>query len=190
MRNQVLNWLSKNVSEHRLQHILSVEAMCIKLAQHYNCNSKQAAQAGLMHDLAKFFPPLKLLQMARDYNLELDSITLSHPHLLHAEISAIVAKTEFGVEDENILMAISNHTLGKPEMNKLSCIVFIADKLEPLRGNTKELETMRQNSYKNLYKGVRQTCDYSINHLLKTNSPIHPRTILTRNWSLAMEMKT
>jgi predicted HD superfamily hydrolase involved in NAD metabolism len=190
MREQVLTWLSENVSQPRLKHILAVEKMCRELALDHDCDVEQAAQAGLMHDLAKFFAPSRLLKMALEHDIELDCLTSSHPNLLHADISALIAKRDFGIEDENILNAIRNHTLGKPNMDKLSCIVFIADKIEPNRGNTLELETMRQNSSKNLLKTVRQVCDYSIKHLLRNNSPIHPRTILTRNWSLKIERKT
>ncbi|WP_013320218.1 bis(5'-nucleosyl)-tetraphosphatase (symmetrical) YqeK [Gloeothece verrucosa] len=184
MRDQVIAWLSNNVSEHRLQHILGVEQMSIQLAYQHGVDPKKAGLAGLMHDLAKFFPPSKLLQMAQDSGLKIDQLCRSDPHLLHADVSAIVARDEFGVKDEEILTAISNHTLGSPEMSPLSCIVFVADALEPNRGDTPELELMRQVSWQNLYKSVRQTCDFSLKYLLNSHKTIHPRTILTRNWAL------
>ncbi|MDJ0661330.1 MAG: bis(5'-nucleosyl)-tetraphosphatase (symmetrical) YqeK [Crocosphaera sp.] len=184
MREKVIDWLKDNVSEHRLQHILGVEKMCEELAIHHKIDHKKAAQAGLMHDLAKFFPPPKLLEMAKKEYNEIDSVCLSNPHLLHADVSAIVARDTFGVTDEDILDAIRNHTLGHPEMSDLSCIVFIADALEPNRGNTPELEKMRQVSWKNLYKSVQKTSEYSLQYLIKNNKTIHPRAILTRNWAL------
>lgn len=184
MREQVLSWLAENVSAHRLQHILGVEQMCRELAHIHQLNKQQAAQAGLMHDLAKFFQPKKLLQMAEIEGIEIDPICAKNPHLLHADISAIVARTEFGVTDPEVLAAIRNHTLGSPGMSQLSCIVFIADALEPNRGETRELNTMRQVSRQNLYQGLLQTCDYSLRYLLNTSRTIHPRTILTRNWAL------
>ena len=184
MRKKVNDWLKNNVSEHRLQHILGVEKMCEQLAINHKIDPKKAAQAGLMHDLAKFFPPPKLLAMAKKEHNEIDKICLSNPHLLHADVSAIVARDTFGVTDEDILNAIRNHTLGKPEMSHLSCIVFIADALEPNRGESPELEKMRQVSSTNLYKSVQQTCEYSLQHLMKHNKTIHPRAILTRNWAL------
>ena len=58
------------------------------------------------------------------------------PHLLHADVSAIVARDEFGVKDKEILEAVRNHTLGRPGMSHLSCIVFVADVLEPNRGDS------------------------------------------------------
>ncbi|WP_019509079.1 bis(5'-nucleosyl)-tetraphosphatase (symmetrical) YqeK [Pleurocapsa sp. PCC 7319] len=186
MRDRVLSWLEKNVSNHRLQHILGVEQTCIDLARRHQLNEQQAAQAGLMHDLAKFFSPRKLLKIAKAAKLPLDEICINHPHLIHAEVGAVVAQQEFGVKDPEILTAIANHTLGSPQMNKLSCVVFIADALEPNRGDNTELEAMRNVAQKNLYKCVQQTSDYSLKYLVSNQKIIHPRTILTRNWALTL----
>jgi predicted HD superfamily hydrolase involved in NAD metabolism len=184
MREQVISWLQDNVSEHRLQHILGVEKMCKDLAMCHNIDGNKAAQAGLMHDLAKFFPPPKLLEMAKKEYNEIDSVCLSNPHLLHADVSAMVARDTFGVIDEEVLSAIRNHTLGNPNMSDLSCIVFVADALEINRGNSPELEKMREISWKNLYRSVQKTCEYSLQYLIQTHQIIHPRAILTRNWAL------
>jgi predicted HD superfamily hydrolase involved in NAD metabolism len=189
MREQILAWLADNVSAQRLQHILGVEQMCIHLAERHQVDEQKAAQAGLMHDLAKFFHPTRLLQMAREDGMEIDSICEVNPHLLHADVSAIVARDEFGINDEEVLTAIRNHTLGNPQMSKLSCIVFVADALEPSRGDTPELMLMRRVSQEHLHQGVQQTCDYSLRYLLNSSRVIHPRTILTRNWALKTAKK-
>lgn len=188
MRERVLAWLADNVPNSRLQHILGVEQTAIALARNYNLDVEKAAQAGLMHDLAKCFKPKKLLQMAQAEKLPLDPVDEANPHLLHADVSAIVARDEFGVQDEEVLQAIKNHTLGRPDMSWLSCVVFLADTLEPGRGNSPELEKLRQISLQDLYKAVWLTCDYSLQYLLDTRCLIHPRTIRTRNW--AMELAT
>ncbi len=185
MREEVIEWLNNNVPAKRVQHILGVEQMSIHLAQKHDCDLELAQKAGLMHDLAKFFPPQKLLQIAKDNNLKLDNITEKIPHLIHADVSSIVAKQQFGVNNESILEAISNHTLGNPQMSKLSCIVFIADKIEWNRGDTEQLNQLRQISDENLYKGLAFVCNYSLSYLLKCNQLIHPRTILTRNWAIS-----
>lgn len=189
MREQVINWLKDNVSDHRLQHILGVEQFAQQLADCHQVDPQKAAQAGLMHDLAKFFPPFKLLDMAKQAFKEIDPICQTHPHLLHADVSAIVAKETFNIQDQQILKAIRNHTLGSPEMDDLSCIIFVADALEPNRGQTPELEAMRQTSQQNLYKSVQQTCEYSLKYLIQTHRTIHPRMIHTRNWALNHKKK-
>ncbi|MEM6614788.1 MAG: bis(5'-nucleosyl)-tetraphosphatase (symmetrical) YqeK [Cyanobacteria bacterium P01_C01_bin.72] len=185
MRDRVIAWLRQNVSNHRLQHILGVESTCITLARCHQLNEQQAAQAGLLHDLAKFFPPKKILKIATEANIPVDQICLDHPHLLHADIGAVVAQREFKIKDPEILTAIANHTLGAPQMSKLSCVVFIADVLEPNRGDNERLAAMRVVAQENLYKCVQQTSDYSLEYLLSKRKIIHPRTVLTRNWALA-----
>ena len=189
MRDRILTWLQANVSQHRLQHILGVEQTCIELAKYHQVDQGKAAQAGLMHDLAKFFPPKKLLKMAAAGGICIDAICSEHPHLLHAEVGAIVAQQEFGAEDPDILCAIANHTLGSPHMSQLSCIVFIADALEPNRGDNPELTALRLTAKQDLYKCVYQTSDYSLKCLVSQKKVIHPRTILTRNWALAKAKK-
>lgn len=189
MRDRVLAWLADNVPEPRLQHILGVEQMAQELARHHHLDEEKAAQAGLMHDLAKYFKSQVLLQMAQEEGIEIDAITLATPHLLHADVSAIVARKQFGVEDVEVLEAIALHTLGRPDMSLLSCIVFVADTLEPGRGDTPELQHLRQISFTNLHQAVWLTCDYSLKHLIETRRSIHPRTVATRNWALSQVSK-
>jgi predicted HD superfamily hydrolase involved in NAD metabolism len=184
VREKVLAWLSENVPPKRIQHILGVEQMAIELAGHYQLDTHTAAQAGLMHDLAKYFKPQRLLALARAEGLPIDEVDIAAPHLLHADVSAIVARDEFGITDPEILHAIADHTLGRPEMSPMSCIIFLADTLEAGRGDTTELQSLRQLSYQNLHRAVWHTCDYSLQYLLSTRCLIHPRTIRTRNWAM------
>jgi predicted HD superfamily hydrolase involved in NAD metabolism len=184
VREKVLAWLNDNVPPKRIQHILGVEQMAIELAGHYQLDTHTAATAGLMHDLAKYFKPQRLLELARAEGLPIDEVDIATPHLLHADVSAIVARDEFGITDPEILQAIADHTLGRPEMSPMSCIIFLADTLEAGRGDTEELQSLRQLSCQNLHRAVWHTCDYSLQYLLSTRCLIHPRTIRTRNWAM------
>jgi len=182
LRTDVLTWLETHVPEARRHHILRVEAMARQLAKDHGLDQERAAWAGLLHDLAKCFQPAQLLAMARAEGLPLDPVDQANPHLLHAEVGAIVARDRFGVQDRQVLAAIANHTLGRPGMDALSCVVFLADSLEPGRGESAQLQQLRQLSRRDLVAAVAQTCDESIRHLLDKHRLIHPRTVLTRNW--------
>ena len=184
LRDRILVWLAENVPDDRLQHILRVEHMCGQLAERHHLDVQQAMQAGLLHDLAKFFKPARLLQMARSEGLELDPVDVANPHLLHAEVGAIVARDQFDVQDQTILDAIRNHTLGRPGMDSISCVVFLADSLEPGRRQTPELEQLRQTAQKDLHQAVWLTADASLRYLISTGRLIHPRGLSTRNWFL------
>ncbi|MGF1569031.1 MAG: bis(5'-nucleosyl)-tetraphosphatase (symmetrical) YqeK [Nodosilinea sp.] len=185
MRRRVLAWLDSHVPPQRLAHSLRVETLAAGLARHHGLDAEAAAQAGLMHDLAKYFKAETLLAMARSAGLTLDPVDEGYPHLLHADVSALVAQQEFGVVQPEVLSAIANHTLGRPAMAPLSCVVFLADSLEPERGDSPELNHLRQLSYQNLGQAVYQTCDYTLTHLIAKGQPIHPRAVLTRNGFLA-----
>jgi predicted HD superfamily hydrolase involved in NAD metabolism len=182
LRQRTLAWLKVQVPETRVRHILRVEQMAIALARHHQLDIEKAAQAALMHDLAKFFKPQRLLQMVKDEGLILDPVDEANPHLLHAEAGAIVARDDFGIRDQDVLQAIRDHTLGSPGMSPLSCVVYLADGLEPGRGNASELETLRQISWQDLEEAIWRASEYSLRHLLNAHHLIHPRTVLTRNW--------
>lgn len=181
LRQAVLQWLATAVPEKRLQHILRVEAMAIALAEQHQLPIAPAQQAGLMHDLAKCFPAPKLLAIAAAEGWQLDPAEVLCPHLLHAPVGAVVARDTFGVQDEQILQAIANHTLGSPDMDDISCVVYLADTLEPGRGDTPQLHRLRELSYGDLQGAVYETCVFSLQHLLENCRPVHPRTILTHN---------
>jgi predicted HD superfamily hydrolase involved in NAD metabolism len=181
LRQQVLNWLAEQVPESRVEHILRVEQMAIALAKHHGEDATKAGLGGLMHDLAKYFKPQQLLEMAIAHGLPIDPVDEANPHLLHANVGAIVAREEFAISDISVLQAIANHTLGSPNMDPLSCIVYLADSLEPGRGQTPGLEHLRRLAYEDLPTAVWQTADYSIQSLLEKHRLIHPRTLLTRN---------
>ncbi len=190
MRDRVLTWLDANVPAKRLRHILGVEEFAAALARHYQLPVEKAAQAGLLHDLAKYFKPERLLAIAQREGWQLDPILAANPRLLHADASAVVARDEFGVSDPEILAAIRNHTLGEPGMSDLSCAVYVADALEPGRGDSPELAAMRQTCWQNLAQTVWLVADDGLQHLLNKQRPIHPRTVLTRNWALERARQT
>jgi predicted HD superfamily hydrolase involved in NAD metabolism len=185
-RSAVLHWLGNQVPPKRLQHILRVEDLSAQLALTHGLNPQHAALAGLMHDLAKCFQPKRLLKVAQTHGIEIDPVDEATPHLLHAEVGAVVARDQFGIYDQRLLDAIRNHTLGRPNMSLLSCVVFLADSLEPGRGDTSELQGLRQVAQTNLHQAVWQTCDWTVKFLLENRQLIHPRAIQTRNWAMQM----
>lgn len=132
---QAMSWLKGNVDEERLLHSLGCAQCAVELAQKFGLDEKRAYVAGLLHDCAKCLDKEKQFEIAKE--LELKDDELNNPKIIHAPVSAYLARTEFGVTDEEILSSIRWHTLGKLNMNLFEKIIFLADKIEP---NTRDLD--------------------------------------------------
>lgn len=132
---KAMSWLKGNVDEERLLHSLGCAQCAAELAERFELDEKKAYVAGLLHDCAKCLDNTHMMEIAQ--NLELENGELSNPKVLHAPVSAYLAKTEFGIDDEEILSAIRVHTTGKLNMSLFEKVIFLADKIEP---NTRDLD--------------------------------------------------
>ncbi len=183
-RQFALDWLAENVPKSRISHILRVEKTADDLARLHQLDRVKASQAGLLHDLAKYFDVDRLLSIAHANSLALDPVLEEHPHLLHGPVGAVVASEEFQVQDREVLDAIANHTLGAPDMSPISCAVFLADGIEPGRGKHPKLVHIREVCRQDLYQGVVLLCDFKLRRLMKKQQLMHPRMVQTRNWAI------
>lgn len=124
---QAKELVRSRLSDKRYEHTINVKKMAVKLAKQYGVDEEKAALAALLHDSAK--------ELSKD---EMRAIMQAHPELAeggesrpapvwHGICAAILARTEWGVEDEAVLSAIACHTAGKPGMSKLDKIVYLAD---------------------------------------------------------------
>lgn len=127
---EIKGWLKSNLSEERYEHTLGTAEMAEKLAGMLNLEKDKAKLAGLLHDCAKCFSNEKLLDIIHTKIPEVHDCELLNYKTLHAPVSAYIAKTEFGVEDQEILSAIRWHTLAYCGMTDFEKVVFLADKIE------------------------------------------------------------
>jgi len=127
----ILEWLKLNLTEHRLSHSIGCAETAVELAKKFELNEKRAYIAGLLHDCAKCYKTEELLEIIKTHMPEVDECEISNHKTLHAPVSAYLAKSEFGVEDGEILSSIRWHTLGKTDMSVFEKVIFLADKIEP-----------------------------------------------------------
>jgi predicted HD superfamily hydrolase involved in NAD metabolism len=186
--SHVLAWLKNHVSPKRLEHILGVEKTAHALALRYDENAQKAAWAGLLHDLAKHFSGQKLLSEADRFGIAVDSVCRQNPHLLHADIGAALARELFGETDAQVLNAITNHTLGHPEMDRLSQVLYLADWIEPMRKGP-EVDHLRTLAWDGLEEAVMLGCCYVLEDLQQKGQPAHPRTQMTYDWLIQLSPK-
>lgn len=130
---KIVSWLKEHLSENRFMHSVGCSNCAKDLAQKFGLDEKKACLAGLLHDCAKCLDKEMMLEFAKE--MDLGEEELSNFKVLHAPVSAYVAKKEFGIIDGEILSAIRWHTLGKVGMSDFDKIIFLADKIEPVTRN-------------------------------------------------------
>ena len=177
-KDEILSWMKENLSEERYIHCLGTADCAVELAKQFGEDETKAYVAGLLHDCAKCFDTIKLLEII-EKNLHIDPNEMMNYKTLHAPVSAFCAQKDFGICEEEILSAIRWHTLGRTEMSTFEKIIFLADKIEP---NTRDseyrekiLEILKEENGLNkaLLKCYRET----IKSLVKRELKICPLTI-------------
>ena len=185
----VKEWMKPRVSPKRYQHIEGVAAIARQLAGKTDIQPSMAELAGWLHDACKEMKADELVSRAKEYYLALDPILEQHGHLLHGPVSAEVVKRELGINNRELLDAITQHTLGAIGMSELSKIVFLADCLE--EGRPKDYtdpiwEALDFDGDFDMDKALLVALDLGLKHLIKDGKPIHPGPVAVRNHFLAM----
>lgn len=167
----------------RLTHTMETAKMARKLAEKFAVDPEKAYRAGLLHDIAKGMNEKDMFEILRNSSWTPDHWEKEIIALLHAPASAARAEREFGINDLEILEAIRFHTTGYAGMEKLTAIIFLADKIEPGRDYPGS-EKARKDLQFDFFQALTTVCNNTINFLLENDCPIHPSTILLRNYLL------
>lgn len=145
------------------------------LAQRHGVDTAKARLAGMLHDLARLYPAERLLTECALRSIPVDEYARAHPVVLHAPLSARLARERYGVRDEEVLCAIAKHTLGSAQMSRLDLVLYLADSLEPGREFSERAE-LAALAARDLDGALRATVRSSLRYLQKNRLPIAPQT--------------
>jgi len=159
-----IKYLKKQVSTKRFEHILSVAEHAKNLAITHDDNIDNAELAGLLHDLTREWPFETVLEFLNQRSVSINDDERNHPILLHGKVASIVAKEKFGIDNQDILNSVSNHTLGSKNMSQLEMIIFISDTLASL----KNIDTASNS----LMNATNLVYELTYKHLVETNTPV------------------
>ena len=170
---QAKELVRSRLSDKRYEHTINVKKMAVKLAKQYGVDEEKAALAALLHDSAK--------ELGKD---EMRAILQAHPELAeggesrpapvwHGICAAILARTEWGVEDEAVLSAIACHTAGKPGMSKLDKIVYLAD-MSSAERDWPGVERLRKLERKDLDAAMLAALKQTNDFVLSEGKPLDP----------------
>ena len=142
------------IGEKRFLHTLRVRDTAIELAKIHNVDLESAEVAGFLHDCAQ---------------------------IIHSYLGALYARELYGIEDEDILNAITYHTTGRANMSDLEKIIFLADYIEPMR-NFDGVERARHLAKKDLDAAMYFALNNTLKFLVEHDTYIVPTTVIARNY--------
>lgn len=179
-----LTWLRRQVipllSSQRIAHTAGCEHEAVQLAKLWGEDPEKAAVAGILHDSTKNLSYDEQLILCDKYGIILDNAQRENPKLLHAITGAALAKDRFGVSEE-ISQAIRWHTTGKPDMNTLEKIIYLADYIEPTR-DFEGVERLRELAYEDLDAALALGLEMSLEELRRQNVEPHRDTVEACLW--------
>lgn len=171
--------LKKSLDNERFIHTIGVAYTAASMAMSYKTDINKAFLAGLLHDSAKCIPDSEKIMICQNNNIEISPFEEINPFLLHSKLGAFLAREEYGIDDEEILSAITYHTTGKPNMTLFEKIIYIADYIEPNRKILPHMDEIRYESYHNINKALVLILDNTIGYLRYQNKPIDDITLET-----------
>lgn len=178
-RNQALERVRVELTEHRYIHTIGVLETAIDLAVRYGAEEKKAELAAIFHDYAKFRPKEEMKRIIINEGLG-HELLLHNEELWHAPVGAYLVEKEVGIADSEIINAIRFHTSGRPNMSLLEKIIYVADYIEPGR-NFPGVEEVRELAKISLDEALIKAIHNTIVFLMKKKQPIFPDTFLTYN---------
>ncbi len=182
---QAEEWFNKlftSLTVKRFSHTLAVASTARKLAKNHGVDPLKAEIAAILHDCAKCMPLSEMQSICREHALTLDALTLASGNLLHSIAGSYLAATEYGVQDPDILRAISCHTTGKVGMTKLDMVVFLADKIEPTREDYPTLQKVRMLAPLSLERAMLASLEGTAAFVKSGSHPLHPQSMRTIEW--------
>lgn len=184
----ILKHFQKYNNEQRFEHSKNVVKMALELNEIHKLYLKksQIILAGLLHDYAKAYSEELqkefLIKQISDETIDVDKEEiLKAPLIWHGFICPAIIKEKFKIDDPMIDDAIFYHTTGKPKMNDLTKIIFLADYIEPSR-TFAESKIVREIAYCDLDEAVLKCLENTIEHLKNKKEFIYPLTLETYHY--------
>ena len=188
-RIKIAEKLKTKLSPKRFEHSIGVEYTAGTMAFMYGADYEKALIAGLLHDCAKYVPNDKKIIKCVKRGLSVSECERKNPELLHAKLSAAYAKEKYGIDDEEILSAITWHTTGKPGMSLLDKIIYIADYIEPNRNVLPEMDVIRREAYTDIDVCLLHILKNSVEYLDNKGELVDPATRETYKFYLKKQNK-
>ncbi|WMM23830.1 HD domain-containing protein [Tissierella sp. MB52-C2] len=134
----------------KYEHTLDVVRELYNIEKQIGSIEQGSDIACYCHDLGRVVDNDEILEFCIENNIEITDEEKQMPSILHQKISKRIAKSVFGIEDENILNAIRYHTTSRRQPSKIEIEVLLADKL-----------SWKEEGYEKLVNDIREALKHS-----------------------------
>ncbi len=165
-------YMKKTLKKSRFEHCLRVGKLAEELAIKHGIDSKKTRIAGLFHDICKHVEDEEVLCIFERLNIK-DKFLIEHPNLSHGLVGAELLKNKFMLNDEDVYLAIKNHTFGRLNMSIMEKIVFVADSVECGRDYNGR-EDLEKLAFEDIDLAFYMVCKNTLKMLLDNNKKINP----------------
>lgn len=176
--DSINKYIERNYSEQRKTHTQGVRQTAMELADLYGEDPEKAEIAALFHDMYRGVPENALNYYVK--HLSLPDRYMNNCNLAHGKIAAIVMKRDYGIEDEDIINAVSFHTTGRAGMSKLEKIIYIADAIEPGRSYP-GVDEIRKMAYKDLDEACLMSLTSTIDFIRSKEQFLDEDTLMAKD---------
>ena len=164
-----IEYIKNALPTKRLMHTASVIDTALRRASENGLDKDKVFLAGLLHDMAKYVDYTKVSGFSVPEDMP--------DKVIHAFLGAYLLENNFKFDDSEIIEAVRYHTTGKPNMSKLTKLIFIADMVEDFR-SYEGVDYLRECYEKyDLDSCLVECLREEIIHLKRKNLPIYRLTL-------------
>ena len=175
----ISKYIEEHFSEKRRKHTYGVRDTAIKLAEKYGADPEKARVCALYHDMFRRASDERIDEYIEKYGL--DPKYRHDPDLAHGKIAAIYMRNEMGIDDQDMLNAVSYHTTGRAGMSTLEKVIYLADAIEPNR-DYPSVKMLREAAEQDLDKACLAVLERSESYLRTKDRVMDPESIEARDY--------
>lgn len=168
--------------ESRREHSYRVALMAVKRARSLGIPEQKALLAAALHDCAKYVPLHSPL--LKGCFLE-EGVPAP---VVHQYTGAYLAEHHFGIDEEDVLLAIRYHTSGRENMTELEKLIYLADLLESSR-EFDGVEELRKVFWEDIDRCLYLSLKNQVSYLRSSGKPVYRLTEDAFRWAQEKQTK-
>ena len=169
-----------SLTEKRRVHTMGVLRAAERMAERFGADPEKVSVAVICHDMFRGRDDETLNDLIDE--LGIDERYKNNANLSHSKIAAGIMKRDLGIDDTEILDAVSYHTTGRKGMTTTEKIVFLADAIEEGR-DYPGVDEIRKKAEYDLDGACLASLEGTIGFLEEQgNTDIDKDTIRARDW--------